>query len=43
MNVAVTAASGNPGSAIIRHLISIIGKENVLAKARNPEKPNTSA
>lgn len=38
MKVAVTAASGNLGSAIIKQLVSEIGKENVIGIARTPEK-----
>lgn len=38
MKVAVTAASGNLGSAIVKKLTSEIGKENVIAIARTPEK-----
>ena len=38
MKVAVTSASGQLGSSIIRHLIDEIGKENVIGIARTPEK-----
>ena len=38
MNVAVTAASGKLGSAIIRKLVKQIGKKNVIGIARNPNK-----
>lgn len=38
MKVAVTTASGNLGSAIIRALIPEIGKENVVGIARSPKK-----
>ncbi len=38
MKVAVTSASGQLGSAIIRQLIQEIGKENVIAIARTPAK-----
>ena len=38
MKVAVTTASGQLGSAIIRALIPQIGKENIIAIARSPEK-----
>ena len=38
MKVAVTTASGQLGSAIIRALIPEIGKENVVGIARNTEK-----
>jgi NAD(P)H dehydrogenase (quinone) len=38
MKVAVTAGSGTLGSTVIRHLIPVIGKENILAIARNADK-----
>ena len=38
MKIAVTAASGKLGSAIVRQLVSEIGSENVVAIARSPEK-----
>ncbi|WP_282037392.1 SDR family oxidoreductase [Saccharicrinis aurantiacus] len=36
--IAVTTASGNLGSTIIKHLISEIGAENIVGIARTPEK-----
>jgi NAD(P)H dehydrogenase (quinone) len=38
MKIAVTAASGQLGSAIIKQLIEDIGKENVIGIARTPSK-----
>lgn len=38
MQIAVTAASGNLGSAIIRTTIELLGKENIIGLARTPEK-----
>lgn len=38
MKIAVTAASGNLGSAIVERLKIEIGKENVIGIARTPEK-----
>jgi NAD(P)H dehydrogenase (quinone) len=38
MKIAVTSASGQLGSTIIQNLIDEIGKENVIAIARTPEK-----
>lgn len=38
MKIAVTSASGQLGSAIVKALIPEIGKENVIAIARTPEK-----
>jgi NAD(P)H dehydrogenase (quinone) len=38
MKITVTTASGNLGSAIVQHLKKEIGKENVIAIARTPEK-----
>lgn len=38
MKVAVTLASGKLGASIIKHLIKEIGKENVIAIARTPER-----
>jgi NAD(P)H dehydrogenase (quinone) len=38
MKVAVTAASGQLGTAIIKQLIQEIGKENVIGIARSPER-----
>jgi NAD(P)H dehydrogenase (quinone) len=38
MKIAVTSASGQLGSAIVKHLIKKIGKENVIGIARTPEK-----
>ncbi len=40
MKVAVTAANGKLGSAIIQELAKEIGKENVVGIARTPEKAN---
>ena len=37
MKIAVTSASGQLGKAIVRSLIDIVGKENVIAIARTPE------
>ncbi|MGB3780901.1 MAG: SDR family oxidoreductase [Tunicatimonas sp.] len=37
MNIAVTSASGQLGKAIVRSLIDIVRKENVIAIARTPE------
>lgn len=36
--IAVTAANGSLGSAIIRHIIHEKGRDHVLGIARNPEK-----
>jgi len=38
MKIAVTSSSGKLGSSIVKHLITLIGKENVIAIARTPEK-----
>ncbi|MBU2020073.1 MAG: SDR family oxidoreductase [Bacteroidetes bacterium] len=38
MKIAVTSANGKLGSTIVKHLISEIGKENVIGIARTPEK-----
>lgn len=38
MKIAVTSASGQLGSAIVKHLISEVGKEYVIGIARTPEK-----
>ncbi|WP_452224435.1 NAD(P)H-binding protein [Lacinutrix chionoecetis] len=38
MKIAVTSVSGQLGSAIAKHLIQEIGKENVIGIARTPEK-----
>ena len=38
MKIAVTTASGQLGSAIIKALIQEIGKENVIGIARTPKK-----
>jgi NAD(P)H dehydrogenase (quinone) len=38
MNIAVTTASGQLGSAIIKHLKNLIGTENVIGVARTPSK-----
>ena len=38
MKIAVTAASGSLGSAIVKALSNEIGSENVIALARTPEK-----
>ena len=38
MKIAVTSASGQLGSAIVKQLIKDIGKENVVGIARTPEK-----
>ena len=38
MKIAVTSASGKLGASIIKHLITEIGKENVVAIARTPNK-----
>lgn len=38
MKIAVTSASGQLGSAIVRQLIQEIGKENVIGIVRTPEK-----
>ncbi|MBQ0786195.1 MAG: SDR family oxidoreductase [Oceanihabitans sp.] len=38
MKIAVTSASGKLGASIVKHLIHIIGKDNVVAIARTPEK-----
>jgi NAD(P)H dehydrogenase (quinone) len=38
MKISVTTASGSLGSAVIKQLISDIGKENVIGIARTPEK-----
>lgn len=40
MKVAVTAANGKLGSAVIKQLMHEIGKENVVGIARTPEKAN---
>ncbi|MFW2405180.1 MAG: NAD(P)H-binding protein [Gammaproteobacteria bacterium] len=41
MKVAVTAASGNLGHAILKYLVAEIGADNVVAVARSPEKVTT--
>lgn len=38
MKIAVTAANGQLGSAIVKELIQAIGKENVIGIVRTPEK-----
>ncbi|SDS32231.1 NAD(P)H dehydrogenase (quinone) [Polaribacter sp. KT25b] len=38
MKIAVTSASGKLGASIVKHLIKAIGKENVIAIARTPER-----
>ena len=38
MKIAVTSASGKLGASIIKHLIQLIGKDNVIGIARTPEK-----
>ncbi len=38
MKIAVTSASGQLGSSIVKQLINEIGKENVIGIARTPEK-----
>ncbi len=38
MKIAVTAATGQLGGAIINALIALIGKENVVGIARTPSK-----
>lgn len=38
MKIAVTSASGKLGASIVKHLINIIGKENVIGIARTVEK-----
>lgn len=38
MKIAVTTASGQLGAAIIKQLITLVGKENVTGIARSPEK-----
>lgn len=38
MKIAVTTASGNLGSSIVKHLKKEIGSENVIGIARTPEK-----
>ncbi len=37
MKIAVTSASGQLGKAIVRSLIDVVGKENVIAIARTPK------
>ncbi len=41
MKVAVTTASGQLGSAIIKELIKVLGIENVVGIARTPEKASS--
>lgn len=38
MKIAITSASGQLGSSVIRYLITTVGKENVIGIARTPEK-----
>ena len=38
MKIAVTSASGKLGATIVKYLIDLIGKDNVVAIARTPEK-----
>lgn len=38
MKIAVTSASGQLGSAIVKQLIEEIGKEQVIGIARTPKK-----
>lgn len=38
MKIAVTSASGKLGASIVQHLVSLIGKENVIGIARTVEK-----
>ncbi|WP_203458828.1 SDR family oxidoreductase [Lacinutrix sp. WUR7] len=38
MKIAVTSASGKLGASIVKHLVHLIGKENVIGIARTPEK-----
>ena len=41
MNIAITAASGQLGSAIVNALLDINPKENIIALARTPENAKT--
>lgn len=43
MKIAVTSKNGQLGSSIVQHLITKIGKENVIGNARTPEKANYQA
>ncbi|WP_111710014.1 SDR family oxidoreductase [Lutibacter citreus] len=38
MKIAVTSASGKLGASIVKHLINLIGKEQVVGIARTPER-----
>ncbi|GGG47042.1 SDR family oxidoreductase [Bizionia arctica] len=38
MKIAVTSASGKLGASIVKHLINLVGKDNVIGVARTPEK-----
>ena len=38
MKIAVTSASGKLGASIVKHLIHLIGKDNVIGIARTPNK-----
>jgi NAD(P)H dehydrogenase (quinone) len=38
MKIAVTSANGKLGSSIVKNLINVIGKENVIGIDRTPEK-----
>ncbi|MUH34415.1 SDR family oxidoreductase [Zobellia amurskyensis] len=38
MKIAVTSASGKLGASIVKHLVRLIGKDNVIGIARTPEK-----
>ena len=38
MKIAVTSASGKLGASIVKHLVDLIGKDNVIGIARTPEK-----
>tara|TARA_R110002033_G_scaffold10001_2_gene32932 strand:+ start:1348 stop:2211 length:864 start_codon:yes stop_codon:yes gene_type:complete len=38
MKIAVTSASGKLGASIVKHLVNLIGKDNVIGIARTPEK-----
>ncbi|WP_024480446.1 SDR family oxidoreductase [Cellulophaga baltica] len=38
MKIAVTSASGQLGASIVKHLIALVGKDQVIGIARTPEK-----
>ena len=40
MTIAVTSASGKLGASVVKHLVNLNGKDNVIGIARTPDKAN---